>query len=855
MKKFSMIMMAVLLSTASVWAVPARKGTARVAQPDGTTLTIRLHGDEYLHFNTTDDGYTVLKDASGAYVYAQRQGDRLVPTTMIAHDVAHRTAAELDFLNTTPRRMVPKMMTAVANEQQQEKQRRAAARRAQYDYNHFKGLIILVEYNDCSFTRADYGDIMVDMVNKEGYTGYDDTRYGRFTGSVRDYFYDNSNGVFTPQFDIVGPVTVDRSKYYVEAFTNAGQLMYDVIQATDSLVNFRDYDGDGDGTVDMVFFLFAGAGANVSGNDPRLLWPHAGMLYNPVNYRYIRKDNVNLGRYACSTELFGLENSSIIDGIGTICHEFSHVLGLPDFYDTDYEESGGESNHPSEWSVMAGGSYQNNSRTPVGYTLFERYAIGFASPQLLSEEGSYELQPLGDSNQGFRMNTRVKKEYFLFENRQKSSKWDAYLPGHGLLVFRVDSTNASVWQQNQVNVNPNHNYFELVRANGGQGSASTDPYPGTKKVHTLNNVTSPGNLLTWSGKESPFGLENIQEQNGKISFNLVDVNILRAISLPENVTVAKGFTYQLVETREPDYAPYTLTWESSDPAVVTVSSTGLLTGMSVGEATITVTANGDANLSATCKVIVNEVTISDHIAAFKTLDQDAEGALTLTDAQVIYAYDDDIFVRDASGAIDFYLTGFTFEEGDVLNGVIYGRFCVEDRMPLFLPVEGQTKLDGITITKGDQVQPREVELADLNESCYADLITLKAVTLERSSGVWIAGNHEVRLFNPFRINGISVPKDIDDKYFDVVGIYHTNTLSNKVIDEIALFTSPVEVEGPSAIRQVTLSSLEAKTPVVVYTADGRLVTTTTLGQFAQLPLSRGIYVLKTNGQQVMKVVK
>ena len=255
---------------------------------------------------------------------------------------------------------------------QDEYSRRAKARvrhrEPEYDYNNFRGLIILVQFNDKEFSRENYTDILEDMVNEEDYKGYDNTNNGRFTGSVRDYFYDNSCGRFTPQFDIVGPVTVKRSQYYAKGTDNAIQLVLDAIDAADDEVDFSLYDGDDDGVVDLVYFIFAGLGSNVNGNDERLVWPHAGAVYNP-NGGYdewsVVRDGTLLWRYACSTELYGSNNWSILDGIGTICHEFSHVLGLPDFYDTNYGDNG-QSNHPDTWSVMSGGSYLNNGRTPVG---------------------------------------------------------------------------------------------------------------------------------------------------------------------------------------------------------------------------------------------------------------------------------------------------------------------------------------------------------------------------------------------------------------------------------------------------------------------------------------------------------
>ena len=349
---------------------------------------------------------------------------------------------------------------------------------------------------------------------------------GRFTGSVRDYFHDNSNGVFNPQFRIVGPVTINYSQYAANKTDNAREIVTAALDAADSQVNYADYDGNGDSQVDMVYFIFAGCGSNHGGNDERLIWPHAGhLIYQKADddkWYYLQRDNINMGRYACSTEMAGAETNSYLDGIGTICHEFSHVLGLKDLYDTDYGKNG-QSNHPDDWTLMASGGYLNNSRTPAGYGLYERYAVGFATPQTLGAEGCFSLQPIGTSNRGYRINSAVENEFFLVENRQQTSKWDAHLPGHGLLVFRVDSTDTEVWNSNKANIDPTHNYYEMVRAGGGRGATDTDPFPGTQGVTALTNTTLPANLLSWTGQPTKMVLENITESaNGTVTFDLTD---------------------------------------------------------------------------------------------------------------------------------------------------------------------------------------------------------------------------------------------------------------------------------------------------------------------------------------------
>lgn len=837
MRKLLLIVIAMFF-VGTAKSVPAYPGNITLKQPDGTSLTIQLHGDEYLNFRTTIDGYTVVRRDDGFYSYAQLNANGLlVSTSRVAHDPDSRSAAEKAWLLGIRKYQAPAMTATAKSEQQaerarQQNTRKSMAKEPAYDYSNFKGLILLVEYKDRKFTRKDYHDVIDNMVNEPGYSGYNNTTYGRFTGSVRDYFSDNSYGMFSPEFDVVGPVTVDVNQYYAKGAENGWRLMNKAIEAVDDQVDFSQYDRDGDGMVDMVYLIFAGLGSHM-GNDERLLWPHASFFYIDQWPWMLEKDGVMLGRYACSTELYGTSQWNVLDGIGTICHEFGHVLGLPDLYDVDYSGSGGESNHPGDWSIMAGGSYLNNGRTPAGYTLYERSAIGFIEPQVIDEEGTFELSAIGDTAQGYRINTPSKNEYFLLENRQKTSKWDKYLAGHGMLVFRVEY-NKNKWEDNSINNNPKHNYFELLRAklNNSSIAKASDPFPGTGRVTTLNNVTTPANLLSWAKKPCHYGLENIKENKGIISFDVIDAYLLKSISLPEQMSIGKGLSMQLTETRVPDYAPYTLEWSTSDSTVVTVNEKGMITAVELGECDITVVANNDPELTAQCHVLVEELTPLADVAAFKAQPDETECALAFNDALVVFANNNMAFVRDASGALKLAVAGLGLETGDCLNGVIYGRLAKKNGVPQLEAVENSTNIANISVTKGCEVTPRRVHMALVTEADYSDYITLDTVTLERASGVWaVYGNKRVRLYNSFSISGISVPKDINEKYYDVTGIYTTNVLNGQVINEIEMTQPIVETAAPTAIDQQLMSSTFSEESL--YDLQGRRVGRPSKGIYIQ----------------------
>ena len=537
MNRTILLLLAFLMSICTAMAVPAHKGAVSVKQPDGSTVTIRLHGDEFMSFTTTDDGYTVIKNEKGYYCYAVKQGGKMVTTNIVAHDTQKRDTQETAFLATQAKMQHADMTT----EQQQFKQRAQSLWKKDvkkdmsasgYDYNNFKGLIILVEYSDRPFQRSDANEFYNDMVNTHDYTGFydeDGTRFNTCTGSVRDYYYDNSNGIFDPSFDVVGPIQVSQVTTDAHKTSNFYPIAKEALQKADQFVNYADYDADNDGSVDMVYFIVSGYGSNYGDNNEDYLWPYASDLAWYSYYYGLKYDNMSFGRYACSVEMGGYEEYadnpeySFIDGIGTICHEFSHVLGLMDHYDTDYEKNG-QSNDPDIWDVMSGASYLNKSRTPAGYNAFEKYTLGFLGTlNYINEETTYTLNPLNTSDEALRLDTKQNKEYFILENRQQT-RWDKYLPGHGMLIWRVDSTNTTVWRDNKVNCNPNHNYFELIRAKNGNGASASDAFPGSGKVKKINNETTPS-LKTWTGKESDWGLDNIREEGGIIYFNAVDLQV------------------------------------------------------------------------------------------------------------------------------------------------------------------------------------------------------------------------------------------------------------------------------------------------------------------------------------------
>lgn len=517
MKKLLLTLLA-LVGCLSASAVPAIRTPQKVTQPNGEELTVRIKGDEFFHYITTVDGYTIVKDNQGYYTYGALVNDEVVATKIVARDANKRSKADLIWLESVGKNL--RAPAKVESGRMLRAQRDNLPPLKRINYSDFHGLVILVEFKDSHFTRSDVQEFYSNMINQENYTGYTNedgstNPYGKFTGSVRDYFYDNSNGIFAPQFDIVGPFEVDYNVNQGNQY--AYNIFLKAVQKADPTVDFSQYDLDNNGTVDLIYFIYADSPSSSDPSSPNHIWPHRSAFYTSIKY-----DGKKLGDYACSAEYIYAKSYGIFDGIGTICHEFSHVLGLPDLYDTDYDENSTtpESQHPGEWDLMAGGNYQNNARTPVAYSFYDRYSTGFANYQIITTEGEYELNPVGDTGEGFIIKTPTNKEVFLLDNRQKSSKWDAYAPGKGMTVVRMDSTNSYVWTSNGPNANANRLYYDMLRAAGSKAHQSpTDAFPGTIGVTMLTNNTF-ANLKNYSGQENNFILYDIHEENGVVKFKV-----------------------------------------------------------------------------------------------------------------------------------------------------------------------------------------------------------------------------------------------------------------------------------------------------------------------------------------------
>ena len=381
-----------------------------------------------------------------------------------------------------------------------------------------RGLVILVGFANKAFTETNAN--FTNLLNQQGYS------YNGATGSAKDHYRDCSYGEFDPVFDVYGPYTLDRNMGYYGSNGYSGsdqhpdQMVVDAVAklcAAEGDTILKRYDCDNDGYVDNVFVYYAGY-AESSGAPDSTIWPHRYW----VMQGYVSGKRTYAGKtiydYACSSEYDGTSGAKRT-GIGAFTHEFSHVLGLPDLYDTEYSYT-----HytPGEWDIMDAGCYNNNENTPPAYSSEARFYVGWLTPTVLNQAGTYTLECLSDTAQAYLISATGShnlkgdnpnpKNYYLFENRQQRG-WDAYLPGHGMLVWKIQYS-SSKWEGNTVNNSKNSLGCNIVSAKNPTSTAyrssygeAYDPFPGTKKVTSYTPITG-------------YDLTNIAESSGVISFTL-----------------------------------------------------------------------------------------------------------------------------------------------------------------------------------------------------------------------------------------------------------------------------------------------------------------------------------------------
>lgn len=556
-KRVALTLLVSGLSMLGLEAVPAYRGWLTMEQPDGTTIEIQQTGDEFYHYAINRDGKQVKQNAEGYWVEVGEAPTEAVAKARRAKAVVRR---QRQAVGTKPN-LAP------------------------------KGVVILANFKDTKMQSSHTQAVFDELCNSTNCTvnKYNNVNYG----SAAQYFADQSNGSYRPVFDVYGPVTLSRDVAYYGTDKDTGDPEEDEgddQHATDAVVeacilaneqftiNWADYDSDNDGKVDFVYLIYAGKG-QADGGSAETIWPHNWDVTSAISYKYCTYTNAQrtlggkkIDNYACSAELSG----SSLSGIGTLCHEFGHVMGLPDLYDTEYEDVYRSGTTPNDWNIMDGGSYNGDGHCPPNYDPWQKQFFGWLTPINLGTDGQ-DISIRANGTTGakvYQINSTNKYQdattggvCYYIENRQKQG-WDAPLTGHGLLVWKVNF-NATAWSNNAPNTTGTNNapLHSVVSASGtkigytydynndgqriknsGKDNCPWNTFPGTKNVKSYTPIS--GHALT-----------EITESDGVITFKYNGGNVDywsyslagEHCTVPADGTLDKGAPLNLTITADEGY--------------------------------------------------------------------------------------------------------------------------------------------------------------------------------------------------------------------------------------------------------------------------------------------------------------
>lgn len=539
LKRAALAVAVVSMASANTWGIKAFPQPITITQPDGSTLTVRLHGDENFHYTTTTDGFLIKCDKDGYFKYVSSNSQSKVTVLkQRANNPEKRSTEELKTLEglkpirsaealkdffPDSKAIIKKGPEQVLNLNKLKNYQTNQAKAGSNGESEY--LVVLVKYADGTlhYTTGDFER----WLNEPGYA------VDGGTGSVKDYYRDNSMGQFIPNFTVLGPYTLDHEETYYAA--NSPETGSDVnpeamiIEAVNKAkadhpeINFSKFDNDGDGYMDNVNIIYSGYGEAASGNE-RNMWPHSYRL-SATNQQF-QVDGITVNNYSVSAELVGGSGNKM-DGIGTFTHEFGHILGLKDMYDTDDYENGLGIN-PGGYSLYASGSYNNNSRTPPYLMAFERQQMGWLTLTPLKEPEDVVLKPIYTNTARYidaqpNLNWETDGgDWFVLENRQQTG-WDTYIPAHGLLIYHYDYTKKSqesLWSVNGPNNNTLHRCLYIVPADGIDDDLTRngDTYPGITGSTEFTNETHP-EAVSWTGEKLRTPITEITEDaDGNIRF-------------------------------------------------------------------------------------------------------------------------------------------------------------------------------------------------------------------------------------------------------------------------------------------------------------------------------------------------
>lgn len=517
MKKIILLFIAILITTYSLYAIPASPEAFIYTQPDGSKLTLYQRGDEYFHWTETDNNDVVIKNGEW-YEYATIINNQIVASgIVVSRGTSYIAKSQLSTRDELMELIHKKRSIAIAQIDSINKLNNSDIKSTPLTEGNLKVLCILIGFPDKPFTKTttDYEN----MWNQIGYN------YEGSQGSVKDFYLENSYGLLNVTATVVGPYTASHSSSYYDtgegiSSSKVRTLIREAMQAARNDVQFSDFDLNQNYYVDLVHVIFAGYAQEVLGSSG-VIWSHHWTLSTPVwQGLYRAKD------YICTSELAGSIGTKVAP-MGTVCHEYGHDLGAPDYYDSNSSGFKGT----GYWDVMCNGSWNNYGRCPAHHNPYTKtYIYNWATPTIISSTASdalYTLTPSHNTPSFYRINTSTNGEFFLLENKKKLGFNSHVVSGNkdGLLIYHIHKDIQDAISNNSVNTShPQKCYIVNANATSNPNNLPSSygldysvwAYPtNSKRFFRANSIPS---ATSWVGTPTGVNIWYIQKIGNNIKF-------------------------------------------------------------------------------------------------------------------------------------------------------------------------------------------------------------------------------------------------------------------------------------------------------------------------------------------------
>jgi M6 family metalloprotease-like protein len=500
---FVCIFLGCLLTGSPIFGVPANPKAIEKTQPDGTKITVQLKGDEKMHRMETPGGYTLMYNPEKYIVFAAtgNNGD-MIPSKIIyrGENTEKYSPSEIDAIAKIPKNI---RYSAAQKEALKSIWKMTGDKVSTDVTGNKKAICILMNFQDKTMVKTK--EEFENLFNQLGYSAN-----GAY-GSVRDFYRENSYGKMDFVITVAGPYTA--SKTAAEYVGDYAGFAREAAELADPDINYAGF-ADAGNKLETFHIIFAGYGDESIGNGEQI-WSHKSALPEAITL-----DGVAVQVYSCSCELRGKSGTDITH-IGIICHELCHVFGAPDYYDTDYDGSGGNYQGTGKWDLMAAGNWNMDGARPAHINIFQKSLFGWLSLEELSSGRTVIDMPNSTDNEAaYKIPVNPDGEMYVLENMQQTG-FNAGVPGHGLLIYHVHSNALSGYADNCSH--PQQLYPVCAGATAaipeqeassygridlltGTSDINTQkcPFPGSQNKTAFTNLTVPA-MFSWETNSAVAG--------------------------------------------------------------------------------------------------------------------------------------------------------------------------------------------------------------------------------------------------------------------------------------------------------------------------------------------------------------